>query len=106
MTPEALSLFDTVPDPLSRRDDPPTSTVAGLRLDANAREDEVLQALRWLVCASDTHDIQRVLAEHTMQRDRNCLARRLTSLERKGLVRRCGFKEATTGRRTTLWRLL
>ncbi len=105
MTPEALSLFDTVADPMSRRDDPPTSKVAGLRLDANPREDEVLEALRWLVCASDTHDIQRVLAEHSMQRDRNCIARRLTSLERKGLARRAGFKDATTGRRTTLWRL-
>jgi len=100
------SLFDAPADPTFRRTDPPSSKVAGLRLDANAREDEVLQALRWLVCASDTHDIQRVLAEHSLNRDRNCIARRLTSLERKGLVRRCGYKEATTGRRTTLWRLL
>jgi len=99
------SLFDTIADPDVRTDDPPTSKVAAKQLDVNAREAEVTEALRWLVCASDTHDIQRVLAEHGLRRDRNCVARRLTSLERKGLVRRCGFKDATTGRRTTLWRL-
>lgn len=100
------SLFDAPADPTYRRDGAETSRVAAKTLDPNPRETEVLEALRLLVTASDTHDIQRVLAEHSIQRDRNCLARRLTSLERKGAVRRAGVKQGPRGANTTLWRLV
>jgi DNA-binding MarR family transcriptional regulator len=95
------TLWDIPADPNYRNDDPPTSKVAGQTVQANAREAEVLSALRKLICASDTHDIQRVLADYNLTRERNCISRRLTSLERKGMVRRAGVKD---GRRT-LWAL-
>lgn len=92
-------------DALWRSDDPDVSVAAALSVDLSAREQEVMQALRWLIAASDTHDIQAVLAEHSMARDRNCIARRLTSLERRGRVRRGGVKTGVHGRSTTLWML-
>lgn len=101
----APTLFDMLPDPNYRAADPETSKAAGLTVDTNAREAEVLHALRHLVCASDTHDLQAVLEQYGMQRDRNCIARRLTSLDRKGLVRRAGSKVGAHGKPTTLWAL-
>jgi DNA-binding MarR family transcriptional regulator len=95
------TLWDIPADPNYRNDDPPTSVVAGKAVQTNAREAEVLSALRKLICASDTHDVQRVLADYNLTRERNCISRRLTSLERKGMVRRAGVKD---GRRT-LWAL-
>lgn len=99
------TLWDIPADPLARSDDPEPSKLAAKTVEANAREQECIEALRWLVCAGDCHDIARVLAEHGLQRQTNTIARRLTSLERKGLTRRCGFKDATNGRRTTLWKI-
>lgn len=100
-----LDLFTIPADPMARAKDPATSKAAARTVDTNARETECVEALRRLVCASDCHDIQRVLAEYGIQRDRNCIARRLTSLERKGLVRRSGVKQGPRGAHTTLWRL-
>ena len=75
-------------------------------MDVNARELEVVDALRYLVAASDCHDIRRCLLGFGLDRPTNCLSRRLTSLELKGLVRRCGVKAGAAGKATTLWRLL
>jgi hypothetical protein len=92
-------------DEMARAADPATSHLAAASVDLPAREQEVTLALKWLVCASDTHDIQRVLAEHSMLRDRNNIARRLTTLDRKGIVRAVGTKVGPHGRQTTLWML-
>ena len=100
------SLFDPGPADQLWRDGQEVSRAAGRTVDVKGREEECLLALRILVAASDTHDIQRVLAEAGFMRDRNCIARRLTSLQRKGLVARCGVKVGAAGKPTTLWRLL
>ena len=98
MTPVQESLF--------RHSDPVTSKLAAASVDVNGREAEVIQSLRWLTVAGSTFDMQRVLAEYGIMRDRNCLARRLTSLERKGRVRRSGWAVGPHGRQVTLWRLV
>jgi hypothetical protein len=85
MTPTQGSLF-TDPKPLS------------------PSQAECLEALRWLVAPGVTHDIQRALAEHGISRERNCLAKRLTELERLGRVERVG--KAFGGRPRTTWRRL
>ena len=103
---DALTLFDVPADPLVRRGDPETSRVAATRLRANAREAEVVDALRFLVCASTSHDIASHLAAYGLVRPVNTVARRLTSLERAGRVRRCGVKVGPYGQPCTLWRLL
>lgn len=100
-----LSLLDVPADPTWRSTDPETSRVAGLTVDINAREAEVLEAMRHAVVAADTHDLRRVLLGYGLDRDSNCIARRLTSLERKGRVRRVGVKTGRFSRPTTLWAL-
>lgn len=92
-------------DDLARATDPATSHQAAATVDLPARELEVVDALRWLVCASDTADIQRVLLAHDLIRDRNNIARRLTTLTRKGVVRAVGTKVGPHGRATTLYML-
>ena len=100
------SLFDPGPADQLWRDGQEVSRAAGRTVDVNARETEVVDALRYLVAASDCHDIRRVLLGFGMDRPTNCLSRRLTSLQRKGLVARCGVKVGAAGKPTTLWRLL
>lgn len=95
----------TLFDGMARATDPPTSHAAARTVDVVGREDEIVQALRWLICASDTADIQRVLRDHGMDRDRNNIARRITSLCRKGVVRSVGTKVGPHGRATTLYML-
>ena len=92
-------------DAMVGHEDPQTSRDAAESVDTAGREQEVRDALRWLVCGSDTHDIQQVLAARGMVRDRNNIARRLTSLERKGVVRRVGVKVGPHGRALTMWAL-
>lgn len=99
------SLFDSLADPMARTTDPESSKVAAKTLKVNPREDEILQALKRLVVASDTHAIQAVLGEYGLVRERNTISRRLTSLERKGLVVRCGFVMRPGHPPTTRWRL-
>lgn len=94
------SLWDAV-----RPSDPETSRAAAESVDVNAREREVIDALRFLVVASSTHDIQQHLAGYGLARDRNCIARRLTSLCRKGLVSDQGTKPGPHGRDCTAYRL-
>lgn len=106
MSDTQLSLLDLPSDPTYRTTDPETSRVAGLTVDVNAREAEVLEAMRYAAVAADTHDLRQVLLAYGLDRDNNCVARRLTSLERKGLVRRVGVKSGKFGRPTTLWRLV
>lgn len=105
MSPAQGSLFDAPADPTYRSTDPETSRVAGKTVDANAREAEVIEALRLLVVASDCHDIRAALLSYGLDRPTNTISRRLTSLERKGLVRRGGSKTGAAGQPTTLWRL-
>lgn len=64
---------------------------------------ECLEALRWLMVASDTTDIQHALAEHNIQRQTNTIAKRLCELEAKGLVERTGRNLHRRGHPTT-WR--
>lgn len=66
-------------------------------------QQECLEALRWLVAAGSTADIQLVLAEHGLRREKNCLAKRLGELERMGLVERVGTAYDGRTARTT-WR--
>lgn len=103
--PDQLSLLDIPADPLVRSSDPEPAKVAGKRVKRNVREDEVCEALRWLVCAGDCHDIRAVLLEHGLDRPTNTISRRLTSLERHGRVRRAGTKVGPAGQPCTLWRL-
>lgn len=99
------TLFDAPADPLYRRDDAETSKVAAKQLDPNPREQECIEALRRLVCAADCHDIRKVLLEYGLDRPTNTISRRLTSLERRGLVRRAGVKVGPAGKPCTVWRL-
>jgi hypothetical protein len=99
--PSLFSLSDTN----VRADDPSTSTAAAASVDLNAREQEVVDALRFLVVASSTHDIQQHLEKYGIKRDRNCISRRLTSLVRRGVVVDQGEKDGPHGRRVTAYRL-
>lgn len=64
-------------------------------------QQEVYEALRLLIVAADTTDIQKVLAEHNIQRQTNTIAKRLCELEAKGLVRRSGRNMTRRGHPTT-----
>lgn len=68
-------------------------------------QQEVVEALRVLMHSADTTDIQRVIAEHGIPRDRNCLAKRLCELEALNRVERVGRNFARRGHPTT-WRLI
>lgn len=98
-----LNLLDLPADPTYRSAGPETSRVAGLTVDVNAREGEVLEAMRHAVVAADTHDLRRILLGYGLDRPTNTIARRLTSLERKGKVRRVGVKRGPFSKPTTLW---
>lgn len=102
---DQLSLLDVPADPTYRSDGPETSKVAGKTVQTNAREEECIEALRRLVCAADCHDIRAVLLEYGLDRPTNTISRRLTSLERRGLVRRAGVKTGPAGKPCTIWRL-
>lgn len=92
-------------DPNARSNDRATSAAAAATVNFNAREQEVLDALRFLVVASSTHDIQQHLELYGIKRDRNCISRRLTTLVRKGVVVDQGEKDGPHGRRVTAYRL-
>jgi hypothetical protein len=66
-------------------------------------QQECLEALRWLIVASDCSDIQRALREHGIDRQTNTIARRLCDLEAMGLVVRVGRNFDRRGWPTT-WR--
>lgn len=92
-------------DPTHRTADRETVRAAAASVNKNHREQEVLDALRGLVVASSTHDIQRWLAGYGISRDRNCIGRRLTSLVRAGKVSDQGLKPGPYGRHVTAYRL-
>jgi hypothetical protein len=103
-----LSLLDL---PLSklpaRSTDPATSKASARALPIRARQLEVLEALRLLSVASTAEDVQAVLAERGMRREKNEVSSRLSELadERRwplgALVRRCGVKQGRRGRPNT-----
>lgn len=102
-----LSLLDIPADPNYRTTDPETSRVAGKMVDRNRREADVLLAMRYASAPVDVHDIETLLARYDLCRQKSgWVASRLTSLERKGRVRRCGVKTGRYGRPTTLWALV
>lgn len=106
MNVAAPSLFDDMPpDPMVRAADPATSREAAETVNTNAREREILDALRLLVVASSAYEIQQCLNNHGLPRDKNCVSRRLTSLVRKGLVDNRGTKPGPYGRDVTAYRL-
>lgn len=63
----------------------------------------VHEALRWLIVAGDTTDLQKALGEHGMPMERSNIARRLCELEEMGLVERVGHNYSRRGNPTT-WR--
>lgn len=104
MSPAQGSLFDAPADAMWRSGEI-TSRAAARSVDTNARERECIEALRRLIVASDCHDIARVLGEYGLVRPTNTIARRLTSLERKGFVRRSGVKQRAAGKPCATWTL-
>lgn len=99
------TLFDLPADPMVRTTDRETSRAAAKSVEPGPREQECLEALRFLTVASSTYDIQQVLATYGINRDRNCLSRRLLSLVRKGLVDDRGLKPGPYGRSVTAYRI-
>lgn len=67
-------------------------------------QQEVLEALRWLIVPGDTADIQRALAEHNIPREKSCIAKRLCELEALGLVTRLGRVADGKGIVRTKWK--
>jgi hypothetical protein len=65
---------------------------------------EVLEAMRWMVVAGDTGDIQAALREHGIDRQTNVIAKRLCELEDRGLVERTGKHFVRRGVTRTTWR--
>ena len=66
----------------------------------NARQQEVYEALRRMIVAGTTADIQRTIGEYIpTPRDRNCISKRLCELEAMGLVERVGENHPTVWRR-------
>lgn len=79
-----------------------------LALDVDAKpmsptQQEVYEALRWVIVAADTTLLQDALAEHGIRRQTNTIAKRLCELEAKGLVERVGRNFSRRGH-PTLWR--
>lgn len=97
------SLFD---EPMVRDSDPATSRAAAESVNINAREQEIVDALRFLVVASSAYEIQQALNNRGIARDKNCVSRRLTSLVRKGVVSNQGVKPGPYGRDVTAYRLV
>lgn len=96
---------DDPSEPNSRSNDRSTSKKAGESVDLNAREAEVVDALRLLVVASSAHEITACLSERGFPRQVNCVGRRLTSLVRKGVVADQGVKPGPYGRDVTAYTL-
>jgi len=97
------SLFDA----LSRTDDPTESKLAARSVDVTARRQEVLDAMRVLVCASTAEEIHAVTRRYGWLMEAGSVRSRLNELRRVGKVAKCGWKQsAGTGRRQTLWRRL
>lgn len=67
-------------------------------------QQEVMEALRVLIVASDTADIQRALRERGIPREKNCLSKRLHELEALSLVERVGKNFGPRGVTRTTWR--
>lgn len=96
---------DEPSEPNVRSTDRDTSKRAGESVDVNAREAEVVDALRHMVVASSAHEITEFLRGRGFLRDKNCVSRRLTSLVRKGIVGDQGTKPGPYGRDVTAYTL-
>lgn len=66
-------------------------------------QQEVVEALKKITGPATTADLQRVLADHGLLRDRSCIAKRLGEIEALGLVERVGHDLTRKGNPTT-WR--
>lgn len=107
------SLFDLPLSPLPvRSTDPETSKAAAKQLDVRERQAEVLVAMRLLVTSCTPTDIQRVLRERGMHRERNEVASRLAELgnpdkwaDGMARVRKVGVKDGPRGRKVATWAL-
>lgn len=97
--------FDAEEERFARKADRESVHAAAASVNRNHREQEVVDALRGLVVASSTHDIQQWLASYGLKRDRNNISRRLTSLVRAGKVSDQGVKPGPYGRAVTAYRL-
>ena len=105
MNPQA-SLFDAPVDPLpARSSDPETSRAAARELPLRARQQECIDALRWLGVSATADDVKRCLAEHGFQRERNECSSRLSELERLGRVRKIGVRKNHRGKSVATWGL-
>lgn len=105
------SLFDSPVSRLPvRSSDPETSRVAARQLDATARQNEVLLAMRLLVTSCMPSEIKRVLGDRGMDRERNEIASRLSELsdperwaDGQPRVRKVGAKTGPRGRPVATW---
>jgi hypothetical protein len=102
-----LDLLSMPVDPLpARTSDPETSRAAARELPLRARQQECVDALRWLCVSATADDVKRCLAEHGMVRERNECASRLSELERLGRVRKVGVRKNHRGKNVATWRLV
>ena len=102
----APTLFDALPTAgLARRTDPQTSVVAAKELPLRARQQEVVEALRWIGVSATADDVKRCLREHGMDRERNECASRLSELERLGVARKIGVRKNAKGKNVATWGL-
>ena len=96
------TLFD---EALARTTDPMPSHAAARSVDVSARRQEVIDAMRLLVCASTASEIHEVTQRYGSMQESGSVRSRLNELRRLGLVHKCGYKQAASGRVQTLWTL-
>lgn len=101
---EAPTLFDAPLEPLPvRSSDPETSRAAARELPLRARQQECVDALRWIGVSATADDVKRCLAEHGMDRERNECASRLSELEQLGRVRKVGVRKNHKNKSVATW---
>jgi hypothetical protein len=91
----------TLDDEYSRVSDPPTSREAAAKLEPTRVRKQVTD----VVTAVASHKDGAICAQVTedLDRDRGCIARRLTDAHRLGYVRPAGYRTAPSGRRQIVW---
>lgn len=102
-----LGLFDTpVTAARHRHNDPATSRAAARELPLRARQQEVVDALRFLVGSATADEVRTVLREYGFDRERNEVSSRLSELERLGITRKVGVRRNHKNKSVATWRLI
>lgn len=103
----SATLFDFLEPALPvRSTDPATSRVAARELPLRPRQQECVEALRWIGVSATADDVKRCLSEHGLQRERNECASRLSELERLGVVCKVGVRKNERNKSVATWRLV